>query len=298
MFQIWTDSSCDLTVEELEALGVGCVPIALNVEMEDAGRTLEYPDKDGYSLSPDEFYDLQKIAEATKTSGVSVQDLLDAFRPVLEAGEDVLYVGIDPEMSEGSRSSAKVARDFLLAEYPGREIELPKTHSISGGLGLLVTILAEYCASGNVTMKAALAKVDELSRSVVHLFSVNNYDHLRKTGRVGYFVAGVGKALNLKPIMHLPRKGKLTTMDTVTGGKRALKRFAEMTADTIRDVSGEIWVCYGAAEERSRVEQYVELVKDATRLPDAKVSYHRIGPIIGAHTGPTVIAFFFVGIHR
>lgn len=289
-FRIVTDASCDLTQRELFMLGIESFPIGLIVGEE------SFPDKNGYFPDVGAFYLKQAAAKHNSTGSMGIDPVIKAFRPALLNGHDVLYAGIDFELSEGVMNSVLAAREVLLEEFPGRRIEIPETHSIAPGLGLMLTRLAEFCGNDKVPLDKALAEVNRLSRITAHYFTVSNYDQLSKSGRVSAGTRFVATALNIKPFMVLPRSGKLTVHEKIRGDIRVLKRFATEVADTIEDVDRRVWISYGADSGRKRAEELAYLIESemtSRGLPPVVISYHRIGPIIGAHVGPTVLAAFF-----
>lgn len=289
-YQIFTDSSAGLEEEELRKLGIECLTIGLTI------ADKNYPDETGYMPDIDDFYGLQEEKDGkTTTAGVTIFQFMIAFRPVLEAGNDVLYLGITPEMSDCTRNSLNTAVEELKEEYPERRIEAPNTHAIAGGLGLLVTKMVELQCLG-ADLDTMLKEVAYWSERVAHWFSVDDLTQLKKSGRVTNVAAIVAGMLNIKPVMRLPYTGKLESVGKVRGRKALLKELAKIVDDTIMEPDGEIWLCYGGEIGREWVEALEGLIK--TYCPDTRVSLHRINEIIGAHTGKTVIAVFFFANER
>lgn len=260
-YKIFTDSSCDLTTTELDGLQVTCLAIGLTI----AGK--EYPGEYGGMPTVDEFYQLQaESGGATGTAGLTTCAIMEAFEPALAAGEDVLYLGIVPELSQATQNSLHIALMELEERYPERRIEAPNTHSIAPGLGLMVDRIA--------TMREQGASLDDVLKQVDYL-------------------AGL---LHIHPIMRLPYDGKLESVSKVRGSKAVLKELAGYVHDSILEPDGKVWISYGGESQRDRAEALKALVREY--CPDAQVTLHRIGPIIGAHTGETVLAVFFFSNER
>ena len=289
-FEIFTDTSCDLPAERLEALEVTCMPIGLVVDGEDylAGHE-RLP-------SVDEFYELQVLHKgATTTSGLTQYCIMEAFEKTLKAGKDILYLGIVPDLSEATWNSMYAAVAELREKYPERRIETPNTHAIAPGLGLLIDKMVEELNLG-ADLDKMLGLLDYWSRRAAHWFTVDNFDQLKRSGRVSNIQALVAGILSIKPVMRLPYEGKLESVAKVRGNKAILHEFVNIVNDSMGDPEGEIRVSYGGACQRDRAEALVELIRQI--LPEARMSLHRIGPIIGAHTGRTVLAIFFFGRDR
>ncbi|MEM5766832.1 MAG: DegV family protein, partial [Bacillota bacterium] len=81
----------------------------------------EYPDDLGQSMPFAEFY--RRIAEGATptTSQVNIEDYEKLWRPLLEAGSDVLHITLSSGIS-GTINSAKVAQETLLAAFPDRQL--------------------------------------------------------------------------------------------------------------------------------------------------------------------------------
>lgn len=290
-FRIFTDASCDLTQQELQRYGVVSLPIGLTV-----GPKM-YPTNDGRFPSPDEFYKLQKLYKnEVTTSGISMPSIMEAFCEALDNDQDVLFIGIDRDLSEASWNAMHIVTEQLRKKYPNRRIETPNTHSIAVGLGLIIDYMANYC-DDETTLDQALVELDRVKKTTAHWFTINEYATLVKGGRVGPIAAFFGTALNIKPFMRLPYNGKLEAVEKIRGDKAMLKRFVEQVTKTIQPWS-KIWLAYGAEAERDRIEELRIMLTDALPSNVPAISLHRIGPIIGAHTGPTVIAAFFFAKKR
>ncbi|MCL2002363.1 DegV family protein [Candidatus Saccharibacteria bacterium] len=288
-YHIFTDTSSDLTAAELQELGVTCLPIGLTI----AGE--EYPNAEGYMPDADAFYEMQAAANgATSTAGVPAMAIVEAFKEVLERGEDVLYIGITPIMSSATWTSMNIALEELEEEYPDRRIEIPDTHSIAVGLGLVVAKMVAVQRSG-ATLDEALLALDDLSKKAAHWFSVDNLDQLKKSGRVSNIAAIIAGVLQIKPVMRLPYEGRLESVGKVRG-KALLKEFAKVVGDTLVSDDEEVWLSYGGNSQLERANTLRDMIKELK--PKARVSLHRIGPIIGAHTGETVLAVFFLATTR
>lgn len=289
-FRIFTDVSCDLTQQELWRYGVEAIPIGLNI------GPLTFPTKDGRFPDPDEFYKMQKMHGLATTSGMGVVSIMNAFSGALDEGQDILFIGIDPDLSSASWNAMKKAKQLLLEKYPNRRIETPNTHSIAPGLGLIIDYMANSC-DDDTTLDDALYKLDCISKQTAHWFTISEYKTLERGGRVNKFQAVFGTVLGIKPFMRLPYNGKLEVVEKIQGDKAMLKRFVEQVVKTAEPWS-KIWLAYGAEAAKDRVKDLEIMLTDAlpSNIPD--ITTHRIGPIIGAHTGPTVIAAFFFAKER
>ena len=104
--RIFTDSACDLEFSELEALQVELLRIPVFFDEE---RYIE-----GENLTREEFYEKLAVSERLpKTAQITPVEFEEAFRPYVEAGEEIVVLPLAKELS-GSYQSACIAK----AQFP------------------------------------------------------------------------------------------------------------------------------------------------------------------------------------
>lgn len=118
MFDIITDSACDLTLDTAKQLGIEVVPFYVSLDGEHYRKEgLEIPVRDFYQFMVD------NPAAYPKTSLASIEDFEKTFRAHAEAGQAVLCLVFTGKMS-GCVGSARNARDLVLEDYPDARIEV------------------------------------------------------------------------------------------------------------------------------------------------------------------------------
>ena len=245
------------------------------------------------TISVQRFYDLQKAGNYASTSQITPTQYFQSFEPALKAGNDVLYLCFSSGMS-GTFQSAQVCVEELREEYPDRNIVCLDTLCASVGEGFLVCEAARRQAEGYT--------LEELSRwvtlhrlEVCHWFTVDVFDHLRRGGRVPAGTAVFGTALQIKPLLHVNQDGELAVVEKPRGRKQAIKaQLAKMEQSWLPEMGKTVVVGHGACPDGARVFQ--DAVQD--RFPEATVLTADIGPIIGAHTGPGMLALTYWGNAR
>jgi DegV family protein with EDD domain len=134
------------------------------------------------------------------------------------------------------------------------------------------------------------------SRSL-HFFSVDSLKYLQRTGRLSSVTATIGSILDLKPILTLTKKGKIVAFDKVKGRKKVVKYLADLAESNYIDdaLCKELLViCHG-----DNFEQAKALEEEITgRLEFKNVWLLDVGPVIGSHCGPGVMAFLMMGKER
>ena len=287
-YQIFTDATADCSPQWYKSLPpVGIVPMRVEI----GGQEYLYG-PDG-TISVQRFYDLQKAGNYASTSQITPTQYFQSFEPALKAGNDVLYLCFSSGMS-GTFQSAQVCVEELREEYPDCNIVCLDTLCASVGEGFLVCEAARRQAEGYT--------LEELSRwvtlhrlEVCHWFTVDVFDHLRRGGRVPVGTAVLGTALQIKPLLHVNQDGELAVVEKPRGRKQAIKaQLAKMEQGWSPEMGKTVVVGHGACPDGARVLQ------DAVqyRFPEATVLTADIGPIIGAHTGPGMLALTYWGNAR
>ncbi|HYZ27712.1 MAG TPA: DegV family protein [Thermoleophilaceae bacterium] len=231
----------------------------------------------------DRFYDaLRATDSAATTSQPAVGDFVSAWRPVLEAGDDVISVHISSAIS-GTYGSAVAARDLLVSEGIGEEgIEVVDSRRACGGLGLML-LAATAAARAGADLAAVRERVGAARDALQMWFAVDTLEYLRRGGRIGGAQAWLGSALKIKPILTLD--GEITPIGRVRTSQRAFARMTEF-ADELHKTGRDGWVVQHiqAPDEAARL---IEYARDVFGSEPAFVS--EVGPVIGAHVGPGLL---------
>lgn len=194
----------------------------------------------------------------------------------------------------GTFQSAQVCAEELREEYPDRQIVCLDTRCASAGEGFLVCEAAQRQAGG-YTIEELSEWVIQHRLEVCHWFTVDVFDHLRRGGRVSAGTAVLGTALQIKPLLHVNQNGELAVVEKPRGRKQAIKaQLAKMEQGWLPEMGRTVVVGHGACPDGAQALQ--EAVQE--RFPEAKVLTADIGPIIGAHTGPGMLALIYWGNTR
>lgn len=106
------------------------------------------------SVTPEAFFGALKAGSTSKTSQVSVGEYTEFWKPMLEAGKDVLHLTLSSGIS-GTYNSAVIAAQTLAGLYPERTIRVIDSLAASAGYGLLMDYLADMRDAGATLDEAA-----------------------------------------------------------------------------------------------------------------------------------------------
>lgn len=287
-YQIFTDATADASASMLEGLP-HVVYIPMSVEI--GARLFVYGP--GGNLTVPEFYTIQREGQFASTSQINTTTYINQFEPYLHQGIDILYLCFSSGLS-GTIQSAKICMDVLKDRYPERKIVLIDTLCASVGQGLLVAEAAKRQAAGD-SLEELTWWATNNRMNICHWFTVDVFDHLKHGGRVSSAAASVGTMLRIKPMLHVDEAGKLEVVEKPRGSRKAMSaQLARMAQGWRPDISR--WVLIGHGDSLDAAEQLRQKVIQL--FPEAIVYIADIGPIIGAHTGPGMLALIYWGDNR
>ena len=283
-YQIITDSCCDLTEAQLQALQVSC-----------ANLTVMYNGENHTSFSEPAavkaFYDEIRGGVMATTAAANPDDWAQMMTPALEEGRDVLVITFSGGMSTTYQSAVIASKD-LLEEYPQRKIIVLDSLAAALGQGLLVYHACRKRDEG-MSIDELAAWVEENKFHVAHWVTVDDLTHLKRGGRISATSAIVGSMLNIKPIIHVDNDGHLINTAKVRGRKAAMEYLVKKFTETCTDFD-TVFIGHGDCPEDAAALE--AMLREAHPIKEVVTGY--VGPVIGAHTGPGVLVVFFMGTQR
>ena len=283
-YVITTDNNSDLPEEYLKDHGVGCMYLSYSMD----GKNYTH----GNFLPEHEFYEAMRNGSMPTTAQVNPENAKALLEPYLKEGKDILHIAFSSALS-GTYNSSRIAAEELKEEYPDRKIIVVDSLSASLGQGLLVWLAQQKKELGQ-TLEEVADWAEKNKLKMVHLFTVDDLNHLYRGGRVSRTTAIVGSMLNIKPVLHVDNEGKLTAIGKVRGRKKALQELIKLMDEKIGIFGADcdtIFISHGDCEQDA---QYVAAkVKEKYNIKN--IIINQVGATIGAHSGPGTMALFFVG---
>lgn len=287
MYQLFTDTSANLPTDYCQSHDIHVVPLYYYLDGS------EYTCLDTAHFDDAAYYAAMKEGKSVTTSQITPGKFIEAFRPVLERGEDIIYICMAQRIS-GSFDSADNARAQLLEEFPGRRIALVNTRGAGFGEGIPVMVCAD-ARDGGKTFEQAVEAAERCVRYVYQVFTVYDLMFLGRTGRCSNFTAYLGSALNIKPLLKASDDGVIVTFAKIRGRKKAIKALAQYYDDNVLRPQ-EQTVCISYAGCPDEAAQLAELVRQNHPPKELWVVPHE--PVTGSHLGPGALAVFFISKHN
>jgi len=284
---ILIDSCCDLPLSYINNKKLAVINFSY------AFKGKNYEDDFGYSISHKDFYNAMRTGEMPTTSQINIYQYENIFRSLLEKGDEIIYICFSSALS-GSFMSANAAKRNLLEEYPKASIEIIDSRCASLGEGLLCHYVLEL-ASGGASSKEIVKWVEQNRTRINHYFTVNDLNYLKRGGRISGTAATIGTMFKINPMLTVDREGRLKINNKIRGRKKSLTALVELFAERAEETENQIIaIGHGDCEEDAR---YVDgLIRKQFNVRE--VIINNMGPVVGAHTGPDVVALFFMGKER
>lgn len=282
------DSCSDLPFEVVDREGITLLEFPY---IED-GETL-YDDL-FQSVTAKDFYDGMRKGAEPSTAQLSVSVLQDTFRKAAEAGVPTVYMSFTSGLS-GSYDVAMLVRDRILEEFPDFELYVVDTKLASVAEGFIVFEAISIWEKG-ASAKELAEWVEEAYNFVDCEFMVEDLDSLRRGGRIPSTVAVAGAALDVKPILTIDMDGKLQLTGVARGRKKAIRHLAEYFKKNVSSEGRTRYVFLGNSDCPKDMERLREMILKID--PTVLFVESSIGPVIGSHTGPGMLAVVFWGDDR
>ena len=190
-FAILTDTSANLPTPLLQKHGITVAPFSYSYD------GAEHTCLDTESFDGAAYYGAMRKGTVVTTSLVNPDRFISAARPLLAAGEDVLFVGMSSGIS-GSFGSAKLAAGDLREEFPGRDIQLVDTLGASLGEGLQVLEAAELLRAGR-SFEEVGDRILARRPHMCQFFTVDDLNYLKRGGRI----SGAAALVGIQTLVHI-----------------------------------------------------------------------------------------------
>lgn len=287
-FMVFTDACSNLPGSILQTRHIHALPCSYTLDGKQGIYTGDIDTFDAHT-----HYELLRTGHRFQTSLLNTQLFLDHFRPALEAGEDVLYVGMSSGIS-GTYHAAAIAAEELAVEYPNRKIRTVDSMGAGFGTGLLTIRASELQEQGKSVDETA-DTLDQEKQNLCEYFTVEDLMFLRGTGRVNAATALVGTMLNIKPILRGDEEGHIVMSAKCRGRKKAVDTLMKIYEERVVHPEQQI-VAISHGDCPADAELLADRIRAIAPPRELLVCPHE--PFTGSHVGPGMLGLFFFGEGR
>ncbi len=209
-----SDTACDLPDELVVQYDIGLVPTQLIVE--------ERAYRDRLELTSAEFFERLRAGLDASTSQPTPEAFAEAYGDAARTADRVIAVVLSKALSGTCANAEAAARRFN-----GGRVTVVNSRSASLGEGMLVLRGVELAAAGWAPNDIT-RELERIRGQSGLFFTVDNFDRLVRSGRVGRGRAWLGTKLNLKPVMALTKEGAIQPVARVRGREAARRRVLDL----------------------------------------------------------------------
>ena len=283
LFDVSSDSTCDLKKEYRERRNIYFAPLSFTMEK---GGDIEMS-LDNFSTQEEYVSFYQKIREGAfpRTSKLNYAAHVEHFTKMAEAGvKEVVHFTISSGLADTINITKQAAHD-VEQKYPGFKVYAVDPLTATVGQGMLVEMAAN-CRDEGKTAQETYEYIMGLRQNVQHCIIPDNLFYLKKGGRVSAMSATVGTMLNIKPMLSFDKDGKLAVLEKCKGMKKAFARVMEHVK--LAPVSCERpHVVVVHTDNEKGASELANLIKAQTGV-DVQITV--MGPVIGSHVGPNSVS--------
>lgn len=287
MVRVVTDSNAHLSVQVREKYKIGFVPLLVMF------GTRSF--RDEVDLSNEQFFHMlthEKVHPTT--SAPPPADFIQAWKPILEAGEEIVSLCLPSGLS-ATYSSAVNAKAQLEQENGGSlpiSIVDGKWLSMAQGFQCVEGARVGMAGGSREDVVKAMTALDERLSLV---FLLDTLEYLKRGGRIGKAQAWLGTMFNVKPMLEIAH-ARVEPLERVRSRKAGVARMLELvqtppTTNGPRKGEGPLHVAVLHARAPEAAQQLEDELR--ARFNIAELVRAEIGPTIAVHTGPDALGLAF-----
>ena len=274
---IVTDSTADLTEQEIQDFNIHVVPLNITIQEE------HY--LDGETITKEEFKNkMIASSELPMTAQPSIGRFVELYDELGKDGSEIISIHLMNSIS-GTVNAARQAADITEST-----VTVVDSDFTSRSMGIIVREAANAAKEGKNAEE--VLEVIESTRQRTKLYlTVLNLDNLIKGGRISRVMGAFSNLLNIKLFLEVIN-GKIEIVPKGRGLKSLQKKYDEVFEEMKACPNGiqEIGIMHAGLNEfnQSQIDTLREL------FPDAKLTIVMTSPIIMSHTGVDAMAVTYL----
>jgi DegV family protein with EDD domain len=272
MLRIVTDGATDMPSEWVGLYEINVVPLYLNFGQKSYTQ--------GVDIGPQNFYKLvQERHKIPQTSLPSPQKVVDFYRSIANKGDQVLSIHLASKLSGTFSVFQSAARELV------GELNIYAFDSLAGSAATgFMCQEARLLERAGIAFPDILARLEQVRKQLMVIFTVDNLEFARLSGRVNSLQAVFSSVLKIKPIIVL-RDGLLFAADKVRTRQKALDHMLEMVLEGVGNKKVRMAVVHAADPETARW-----LIEKARTLFNIKeIIMTDLSLPVAAHLGPGTV---------
>ncbi|MBO7401888.1 MAG: DegV family protein [Lachnospiraceae bacterium] len=288
MLRIFTDTDTDITPEVAKEFGYNLISMPYSYD----GNTV-FPYEDFDTFESKKFYDMLRSGVIPTTSAISKEKYIGYFKPVFEAGDDILYVHFSRAMTATFEGMDEAVAE-LKAQFPERKFYAVDTKAITIGALSLVYEVGDLYKAGKSAEEIVSWVEKERDHFAIYFFA-DDLKFFKRSGRVSGIAATMGNMIGIRPIIYISDEGKMVNIGKERGRENALKRLVSYAKELGDDIKGHrVIIAHADAPELASLLE----AKLREEFGDLNIITVVANPTVGSHCGPDSVGVSFHAIHR
>ena len=274
---IVTDSTADLTEEEVKQFEISIVP--MNISIDDENYI------DGVTITKEEFKEkMIASAELPKTAQPSIGRFVEVYDELGKNGDSVISIQMMSSIS-GTVDAARQAADITETN-----VTVVDSDFTSRSMGMIVKEAAKAAQDGK-TVEEILEIIEDAKKRTTLYLTVVNLDNLIKGGRISQLMGMFSNLLNIKLFLQVIN-GKIEIIQKGRGLKSLQKKYDEIFEQMKSATKGiqEIGIMHAGLSDFN--EGNIARVREL--FPDIPLTIVTTSPIIMSHTGVDAMAITYL----
>ena len=278
MVKIVSDSTCDLSQELIEKYEISIIPLCITLG--------EDTYLDGINITPLEIYKWSDEHKTTpKTSAVPFDKIESTLKPMVEAGDDIIFLGISEDMSSTCNRVRIFAED---TEYD--RIFVINSKNLSTGIGLQVLRACELRDAGR-SAEDIVAEIESTRDLVRASFVIDTPTFLARGGRCTAVEAFMANALKLHPEIVV-KDGKMGAGRKVRGKPSvAVMAYVDGLVPALENADARRVFITHSGSEREIIDAVRARLEALGRFDE--ILETQAGGVISSHCGPNTLGVLF-----
>ena len=280
--ELFSDSLIDITQDLIDKWNIHIIP--LMVFFKGSDKTFE----DGKGITPEDIYaHVQKTKVLPSTGSVSPQRFIEAFKPFVDQGKKIVYIGTGSGIS-GTFQNSLIAEK----EFKEGDVTCIDSQTLSTGIALLVHKARLFIDEGK-TPSEIKTLIEDLVPKLSVKFTIESMDYLYHGGRCSSLIYIFANTLHIHPLIRMVGN-KLVVAGKPRG--KYIKAIDELVKEFKKDLPNIdkdcVFITHSGPGDFEGHNYIYEKIKEDIPLENLHIT--QAHSVVSSHCGPHTIGILYI----